>query len=175
MCRRALFSLLLFVAMACAVPSPSPAQEPYPRNDYGGQVMPLDRVLPNVRAGRPGRFYDAEGPFPDGYGGYHYRIKWLTPQGRVIWLDADARSGRVLGQARGDWREQGPPAAYGRGYMGGGQRGAAPGYMGPPQGSFRGGFGQPTGAFGRPGFGRPGGPGPRGGGWHGGGGHGRGH
>jgi len=172
MCRRALFSLLFLVALASALPSPSPAQEPYPRDAYGGQVMPLDRILPNVRAGRPGRFYDAEGPFPDGYGGYHYRIKWLTPQGRVIWLDADARSGRVLGLARGDWREQGPPAAFG----GGGR----PGYMGPPPGGFRG--GPPGGGFGRPpggpgGFGRPpGGRGPGPGGWHGGGGghgHGR--
>ncbi|HUO92969.1 MAG TPA: hypothetical protein VMU22_08600 [Rhizomicrobium sp.] len=154
MCRRALFSLLFLVALASALPSPSPAQEPYPRDAYGGQVMPLDRILPNVRAGRPGRFYDAEGPFPDGYGGYHYRIKWLTPEGRVIWLDTDARSGRVLGQARGDWRQQGPPPAYGGGRM-------EPGYMGPPPGGFRGG---PRG------FGRPGGHGP--GGWRGGGGHG---
>jgi hypothetical protein len=158
MCRRALFSLLLLAAMACALPSQSRAQEPYPRGDYGGQVMPLDRILPNVRNGRPGRFYDAEGPFPDGYGGYHYRIKWLTPDGRVVWLDTDARSGRVLGVARGDWREQGPPAA-------------GPGYGAPipPPGAFRGGrapfYGPP-----------PRGPGRGGGGngWHGGGG-GRGH
>jgi hypothetical protein len=160
---------LLFVAMACAIPSPSPAQEPYPRSEYGGQVMPLDRVLPNVRAGRPGRFYDAEGPFPDGYGGYHYRIKWLTPEGRVVWLDADARSGRVLGQARGDWREQGPPPAFGPVY---GPRMGPPGYMGPPPqgGGFRGGP-PPGGGYGRPpggGFGRPGGPGRGGGRGHGG-------
>ena len=177
MCRRAIFSLLLFVAMACAVPSQSSAQEPYPRGEYGGQVMPLDRILPNVRAGRPGRFYDAEGPFPDAYGGYHYRIKWLTPEGRVVWLDADARSGRVLGQAKGDWREQGPPPAYGQGYAPRTGPGYAPrtgpgyaprtgpGYMGRPQGGFRGGpppgggFGRPGGGFGRPGggFGPPGG------------------
>jgi hypothetical protein len=168
MYRRALISLLLFVAMACALPSQSPAQEPYPRGEYGGQVMPLDRILPNVRAGHPGRFYDAEGPFPDGYGGYHYRIKWLTPEGRVIWLDADARSGRVLGQARGDWRAQGPPPVMGQGYPGGPRMG--PGF-GPPPGGFRGGpggFGGPPGG----GFGRPG-PGGHGGGRGGGGHHGR--
>lgn len=76
----------------------------------GSQVLPLDRVLPQIRSRRPGRFYDAEGPFPDGNGGYHYRIKWLTPSGRVVWFDADARSGRILGVARGDWRESGPGA-----------------------------------------------------------------
>jgi hypothetical protein len=170
MCRRALFSLLLLVAMACALPSQSQAQEPYPRGDYGQQVMPLDRILPNVRSGRPGRFYDAEGPFPDGYGGYHYRIKWLTPDGRVIWLDTDARSGRVLGQARGDWREQGPPPAYGPGP----RMGPGPGYGAPPPGAFGGGrpppfYGPPPG--GGPGRGGPGRGGP-GGGFHGGGGHG---
>jgi hypothetical protein len=170
MCRRALFSLLLLVAMACALPSQSQAQEPYPRGVYGGQVMPLDRILPNVRNGRPGRFYDAEGPFPDGYGGYHYRIKWLTPDGRVIWLDTDARSGRVLGQARGDWREQGPPPAYGPGP----RMGPGPGYGAPPPGAFGGGrpppfYGPPPG--GGPGRGGPGRGGP-GGGFHGGGGHG---
>jgi hypothetical protein len=152
MYKRAFFSILLLVA-ACAFAAPGEAQAP--RGTYG--VEPLDRVLPHVRSGRPGRFYDAEGPFPDADGGYHYRIKWLTPDGRVIWLDTDARSGRVLGIARGDWREQGPPAFgpgdYG-GPRGGGFRGRGP--YGPPGGPPRGG----------PGNGWRGGP-PHGGHWHG--------
>jgi len=96
---------------------PASAQQPYARDGYGEEILPLDRVLPTVRHGRAGRFFDAEGPFPDADGRYHYRIKWLTPEGRVVWLDADARSGRVLGVARGDWREQGPPAFGGAGFM----------------------------------------------------------
>jgi len=113
-------------------------------------VQPLDRILPAVRNGRAGRFFDAEGPFPDAKGSYHYRIKWLTPQGRVIWLDADARSGRVLGVARSDWREQGPPpVGYYNGY-------------GPQTGGYRGGPAVAPRGMG------PGGRGP-GGGWHGGG------
>jgi len=62
-----------------------------------GGVQPLDRILSLLRAERGGTFYDAEGPFDDGNGNMHYRIKWLTPQGQLIWLDTDARTGRVLG------------------------------------------------------------------------------
>ncbi len=106
--RRAVLSVLVALCAAWATLSPVCAQGRYWRDEYGPGVQPLDRILPRVRNGRPGRFYDAEGPFPDADGGYHYRIKWLTPDGRVIWLDTDARSGRVLGVARGDWRERGP-------------------------------------------------------------------
>ena len=64
----------------------------------GAQERPsLDRILPQIRQHHPGKFYDAEGPFrgPDGLP--RYRLKWMTPGGRVIWFDADARTGRVLG------------------------------------------------------------------------------
>jgi hypothetical protein len=67
-----------------------------------GEIQPLDRILPQVRDSYPGTFYDADGPFPDGHGGYRYRIKWLTPEGRVIWLDTDARTGRVVGTDRSE-------------------------------------------------------------------------
>lgn len=62
-----------------------------------GNVRPLDEILPQIRTHHPGSFSDADGPFPDGDGGYHYRIKWITPEGRVIWFDTDARTGRVMG------------------------------------------------------------------------------
>ena len=152
---RALFSLLVVLWVAWAMLSPVWAQGRYGREPFGPGVQPLDRILPMVRAGRPGRFYDAEGPFPDATGGYHYRIKWLTPDGRVIWLITDARSGRVLGVARGDWREQGPEPVmpYFRGspygppigdIVPGGNRFGIPGggpYGGPAVPSGRGGFG----------------------------------
>jgi hypothetical protein len=81
-------------AMACAS---AEAQIRHPHGYYGNSVQPLDRILPQIRSGHPGQFYDAEGPFADPYGGWHYRVKWLTPKGRVVWFDADARSGRVVG------------------------------------------------------------------------------
>ena len=68
-------------------------------------VQPLDRVLPQVRRHYPGTFYDADGPFTDESGSPHYRLKWMTPEGRVIWLDTDARTGRVLGVERGGARD----------------------------------------------------------------------
>jgi hypothetical protein len=69
----------------------------------------LDRVLPQIRRSVPGRFYDAEGPFLSPDGQATYRIKWMTPDGRIIWFTVDGRSGQVLGGARG-----GPPSGRGR-------------------------------------------------------------
>lgn len=72
-----------------------------------GEALPLDRILPHIRSAHPGSFSDVDGPFADPAGRLHYRIKWLTPDGRVIWLDADARTGRVLGVNHG-WGGFGP-------------------------------------------------------------------
>jgi hypothetical protein len=57
----------------------------------------FDRILPEIRRHTPGTFYDAEGPFIGQDGQARYRIKWMTPEGRIVWFDADARTGRVLG------------------------------------------------------------------------------
>ncbi len=77
-------------------------------NPYGPrEAMPLERVLPHIRSAHPGTFSDVDGPFADPGGRLHYRIKWLTPDGRVIWLDTDARTGRVLGVNHG-WGGFGP-------------------------------------------------------------------
>jgi hypothetical protein len=61
------------------------------------RAMPLDRLLPEIRRTTPGAFYDAEGPVPGPDGNLRYRLKWMTPEGRIVWFDVDARSGRVLG------------------------------------------------------------------------------
>lgn len=52
----------------------------------------LDRILPEIRAAHPGRLSDAE-PWTDETGRTHYRIKWMTPEGRILYFDADARTG----------------------------------------------------------------------------------
>jgi hypothetical protein len=70
-----------------------------------GGARSLDWILSHLRSERGGTFYDAQGPFVDANGNMHYRIKWLTPQGQLIWLDTDARTGRVLGVDRGEYRE----------------------------------------------------------------------
>jgi hypothetical protein len=56
----------------------------------------LDRILPQIRERHPGKFYDAEGPWRGPDGQWRYRLKWMTPEGRIVWFDADARTGRVL-------------------------------------------------------------------------------
>ena len=84
--------LAVFVAGFTSPVSAQPRRAP--------DVKPLDRVLPQVRRDYPGTFYDADGPFMDEGGNPHYRLKWMTPEGRVIWLDTDARTGRVLGVER---------------------------------------------------------------------------
>ena len=75
-------------------------------------VQPLDRLLPEIRRSHPGKFYDAEGPLRGPDGEIHYRLKWMTPDGRLIWLDTDARTGRVLGVVQGhaspDYDRDGP-------------------------------------------------------------------
>lgn len=53
----------------------------------------LDRILPEIRTQYPGRLSDATQRIgPDGR--TYYRIKWLTPEGRIIFLEADAETGR---------------------------------------------------------------------------------
>jgi hypothetical protein len=59
-------------------------------------AQPLDRLLPEIRRSMPGQFLDAE-PGNSDSGSPRYRLKWLTPEGRVIWRDVDARTGRVMG------------------------------------------------------------------------------
>jgi len=60
-----------------------------------GERPSLDRFLPDIRRQYPGRLLDVQ----RGWGprGERNRIKWLTPDGRVIWLDTDARTGEIYG------------------------------------------------------------------------------
>jgi hypothetical protein len=151
--------LLLAVALggpAGAQPyGPPPVRSPVGRDG----VQPLDRLLPGIRREHPGDFYDAEGPTYGPSGDPHYHLKWMTPDGRVIWYDTDARSGRVLRASPGrdsfdNHRPPEYPPAAGRPYMGrypsygpdpygpgyGRNFGAGPGYARPTPG-FEGGRG----------------------------------
>lgn len=102
--RACVFSAIFlgFLALAAtASQKPALAQPGYgPRYEADG-VQPLDRLLPGIRRGHPGTFYDAEGPTYGPEGDPHYHLKWMTPDGRVIWYDTDARSGRVLRSSPG--------------------------------------------------------------------------
>jgi len=96
-----MFRLVLLASLAVVAVGLQPALA-QPRR--APDVQPLDRVLPQIRRDHPGTFYDADGPFTDEGGNPHYRLKWMTPEGRVIWLDTDARTGRVLGVEHGGGR-----------------------------------------------------------------------
>jgi hypothetical protein len=143
-------------ALLSAPFGPGALAQPYgpPPDRYGPRdgVQPLDRLLPGIRRSHPGDFYDAEGPTYGPSGDPHYHLKWMTPDGRVIWYDADARSGRVLRSSPGrdsfdNNRFQGPPPPgyarpfdrypsyapdpYERGYGGPRNFGPGPGYARP--------------------------------------------
>jgi len=53
----------------------------------------LDRMLPEIRAQHPGRLSDAA-PHVGSDGQTHYRVKWITPSGRILYFDANSNTGR---------------------------------------------------------------------------------
>jgi hypothetical protein len=117
--RARVFSAILLGLLALlAVPVAAQPYGPPPPGYRGGGVQPLDRLLPGIRRAHPGDFYDAEGPTYGPQGDPHYHLKWMTPDGRVIWYDTDARSGRVLRSSPGRDSFDGPapPPGYARPY-----------------------------------------------------------
>lgn len=149
---RIFFALFLgFLALAAAGFAGGVAAQPYGRPYGRDGIQPLDRLLPGIRRQHPGNFYDAEGPTYGPSGDPHYHLKWMTPDGRVVWFDADARNGRVLRSWPGRDGFDGPRPAMRAPYYGGyGRRFEGPrGGYGPPAG-----YARPYRNFGRPGGGR---------------------
>ncbi len=105
------FAIFLLLS-AAAVSEPATAQPNRARQGVqSGEVRSLDEILNGIRRERPGSLADVEGPNFGPSGEPHYRLKWLTPDGRVLWLDTDARTGRVLGVQGDDRGGPGPGAA----------------------------------------------------------------
>jgi uncharacterized membrane protein YkoI len=65
------------------------------RDTRGPRLLPLEVVLASVARRIPGHHLDVDGPFQRG-SRWVYRIKWLTPDGRVLIVIADAESGQIL-------------------------------------------------------------------------------
>ena len=157
--------LLGFFALMTALTGPAAQAQPYdPSYDRDGAregirdasrdgVQPLDRLLPGIRREHPGDFYDAEGPTYGPSGDPHYHLKWMTPDGRVIWYDTDARSGRVLRSSPGrdsfdNHRFEGPPPpGYARPFID-----RYPPYAADP---YQRGYGRPRNFGGGSGYARP--------------------
>jgi len=164
--------LVLMLLGALTAPSPSSAQAYGPRAGVqSGEVRSLGEILDDVRRERPGSLADVQGPNIGPRGEARYRLKWVSPNGRVQWLDTDARTGRVLGaQGAAPGRPPGPGPAINPNP--GPRRGAAiPGRQNfnapvigmPPPGRGAGFARGPQPGFGRgpgqgPGFGRGGPP-----------------
>src|SRR4051812_2960605 len=101
---RAAFFVILALLMTPVLPALA---------QRGQGVLPLDQILSEIRRSHPGKFYDADGPNQGPDGSQHYHLKWMTPDGRIEWLDTDARTGRVLNSAPGrDSFDAGGPRAY---------------------------------------------------------------
>jgi len=153
-----LFVLFMIGALAAHESvSAQPFRPPPPRERVqNGQVRSLGDIVNDVRRQRPGNLADVEGPNFGASGEPRYRLKWVSPDGRVQWLDTDARTGRVLGaQGANNNRPLGRPNALGprasrqRGPGGppflAPQRGPRPGFRGGPgPGLGRGGPGGPA-------------------------------
>lgn len=59
------------------------------------EFVPLEIILAALRSEYGGHQLSVGGPIPDGVG-YVYQIKWLTEDGAVLYVTADAESGEVL-------------------------------------------------------------------------------
>jgi len=98
----------IFIVLAFALGGIDASAQPVPRGNE--QMQPLNNILGNIRQQYPGQLSDVEGPRNG-----RYLIKWLTPDGQVLELDVDARTGRVLGvRGGGNVRRQnfGPAPAF---------------------------------------------------------------
>nr|TFG53040.1 MAG: hypothetical protein E4H34_04230 [Hyphomicrobiales bacterium] len=86
----------ILIVLALVLGGFEASAQPGPRQNGGQQMQPLNNILGAIRSQYPGQLSDVQGPTNG-----RYLIKWLTPDGQVLLLDVDARTGRVLG-VRGD-------------------------------------------------------------------------
>lgn len=91
------FSLCAFVAPGAAMADPveeSAAERPY-RMAQRSDFVPLEEIFATLRRDYSGHQLSVSGPAPQD-GGYVYRIKWLTDDGAVLYVVADAETGDIL-------------------------------------------------------------------------------
>lgn len=64
-----------------------------------GEVMPFDALRERLRRSHPGDVLELE--LEREHGRWTYEVKLLQPDGRIVKLEVDARSGEVLRERRG--------------------------------------------------------------------------
>lgn len=67
-----------------------------------GEVMPFDALRERLRRSHPGEVLELE--LEREQGRWIYEIKLLQPDGRIVKLEVDARSGEVLRERQGQRR-----------------------------------------------------------------------
>lgn len=67
-----------------------------------GQVKPFEVLRERLAKSHPGELLDLELEREDGH--WIYEVKLLQPDGRIVKLEVDARSGEVLKERRGERR-----------------------------------------------------------------------
>lgn len=94
----ALCRLALAIGMAAALPAAA-GDDDHDRARQAvieGEVLPLDDVLARLARTHPGQVLETELERDDGR--WIYEIKLLQPDGQLLRLDLDARTGAVLRQ-----------------------------------------------------------------------------
>ncbi len=66
-----------------------------PRIQMAQDFVPLESILADLQNQYSGHQLSVSGPSRQG-GGFVYRIKWLTEDGAVLYIVADAETGQIL-------------------------------------------------------------------------------
>lgn len=74
----------------------SPFAQPQSNVVVAEGVVPLEDVLAGLRARYAGRHISVSGPSAGLDGRQRYNIKWLTPDGHVLFIAVDAQTGQTL-------------------------------------------------------------------------------
>lgn len=69
-----------------------------------GEVLPLKQILETLERQQPGQALELE--LDKDRGTWLYEIQWLQPDGRLLKLEVDARTGQILRQKLHDRRDR---------------------------------------------------------------------
>ncbi len=99
--KRSLSSLMLILLPLTLAAQPiAPDYETARQAVDRGDMLPLEQILARIEARHPGRIVEVELEDEDGL--WLYEIEVLTPGGRLIEIELDARTGAILGYEEDD-------------------------------------------------------------------------
>lgn len=99
--KRSLSSLMLILLPLTLAAQPiAPDYETARQAVDRGDMLPLEQILARIEALHPGRIVEVELEDEDGL--WLYEIEVLTPEGRLIEIELDARTGAILGYEEDD-------------------------------------------------------------------------